>query len=80
MKKCVEKMVKKRVSQKHTFFCNFWIFQVFARRFFVDFKGPGLPPGVILSVFLGRTFSHDFLVDFVAKFEKMEKVKCAENI
>ena len=43
------------------------------------FKGPGPSPDVILRDFLGETSFHEFLVDFFANFEKMRKVKFAQN-
>ena len=71
----MSKFRQKLHASKISFFRDFLIFQVFARRFFVDFKGPGSPPGVIFSEFLRYVFFDNFFAYFLPKKEKMEKRK-----
>ena len=66
-------------ASKSFFFRHFWVFQVFARRFFLDFRGLGPPPGLIFELFLRHAFFARFFGYFWQKIAKMKKVKTAQN-
>ena len=61
------------------FFRDFLTFLVFARRFLLDFRGLGRPPGLIFGVFLRYSFFARFFHIFSQKNEKNKKVKTAQN-
>ena len=75
----MSKFCQKMEASKISFFCNFLVFQVFARRFFLDFRGLGPPPGLIFGIFLRYSFFARFFHIFSQKNEKNKKVKTAQN-
>ena len=67
---CMSKFGQKMEASKSFFFRYFWVFQVFARRFFLDFRGLGPPPGLIFELFLRHAFFARFFGHFLAKNRK----------
>ena len=65
---------QKLEDSKISFFHVFFIFLVFARRFLLDFRGLGPPPGLIFSFFFCDTpFLLVFLIVSGKKTQKFTK-------
>ena len=71
---CMSIFCQKLEVSKVSFLRDFMIFPVFARQLFLDFKGLGPPPGLILvSFFCTTPFLLVFLIIFCKESQKAKK-------